>query len=541
MLFESRGMTDDEDSASLCRSLADELASCRGDYHGDSGVCGFTVEDLVRFDISYVEGQDFLGLLYMSLRCIGSRKSDGAYYTPTSIVDDSAGYISGLGGFEDGARIIDPCCGTGNFMAASFLKKRMSESHDAHADLASIYGIDIDPTSVMIARINMALVSKVADVETLRKNIVCANALFENPFGVEFDVVIGNPPWGCGFSADEAETLSGIYETFHKGRAESFAVFIEAGLGYLKIGGYLAYVVKDSLLNVKAHSAIRAIIMGKADITRISYWGNCFGSVLAPCITLVLKKGEAFSPIGTTVDSRDRSFIIGSERMMTPDDFSYHMDDVEYEIVSRLERTKGAIFLKGNADFAMGLVTGDNDKFISGNSEEGTVPVLKGSDIMRYRTGSSSSHIRFSPDKFQQVAPIEMYMADEKLLYRFISDRLVFAYDDGKRLSLNSCNVLIPKVEGMSMKYVMAVLNSRVADFYFRKRFMSIKVLRSHIERIPIPAPSREIHDEIVGLVDNILSDSSCDVDKMQQVIDDMICDIFGLTDEERRSVGCGL
>ena len=37
------------------------------------------------------------------------------------------------------------------------------------------------------------------------------------------------------------------------------------------------------------------------------------------------------------------------------------------------------------------------------------------------------------------------------------------------------------------MKYIMAILNSRVAQFYFKKRFNSVKVLRSHIEQIPIP------------------------------------------------------
>lgn len=56
--------------------------------------------------------------------------------------------------------------------------------------------------------------------------------------------------------------------------------------------------------------------------------------------------------------------------------------------------------------------------------------VLKGSDIQRYKVCPSGNYIRFEPESFQQVAPIEIYRAKEKLLYRFISEVPVFTYDN---------------------------------------------------------------------------------------------------------------
>ena len=56
------------------------------------------------------------------------------------------------------------------------------------------------------------------------------------------------------------------------------------------------------------------------------------------------------------------------------------------------------------------------------------------------------------------------------------------------------------------MKYVSAILNSRMAQFYFKKQFGSIKVLRSHLEKIPIPFPEEGVQEKIVCIVDRILA-----------------------------------
>lgn len=42
--------------------------------------------ELTSFTYEYETGEDILGLLYISLKNIGNRKSTGSYYTPTSIV-----------------------------------------------------------------------------------------------------------------------------------------------------------------------------------------------------------------------------------------------------------------------------------------------------------------------------------------------------------------------------------------------------------------------------------------------------------------------
>ena len=187
--------------------------------------------------------------------------------------------------------------------------------------------------------------------------------------------------------------------------------------------------------------------------------------------------------------------------------------------------------LKERADFALGIVTGDNKRYLSNECLDGMEPVVTGSDVYRYRYQDSGKYMDPDLALYQQAAPAKLYRAPEKLIYRFINRQLVFAYDDRQRLTLNSCNVVIPRVERLDMKYIMAVLNSRVAQYMYEKRYHVVKVLRSHIESIPIPLADVRSQQEIIQMVDNLMTcESRCD---LYDEIDDAVRRLYGVSDED--------
>ena len=141
----------------------------------------------------------------------------------------------------------------------------------------------------------------------------------------------------------------------------------------------------------------------------------------------------------------------------------------------------------------------------------------------------------FHPENYQQVAPVELYRAPEKLLYRFISSQLVFAYDDKQTLSLNSCNVVIPKLEGLHIKYILAILNSRVAQFIYKMEFHSVKVLRSHIENIPIPDVNAGMQNSIIQAVEPLINGLPPEgAQIVYDQLDQLIFKLFNLTSKEQ-------
>lgn len=472
--------------------------------------------------------EDILGLLYLSLKALGDRKAKGAYYTPTSIVKR---LVTSLFYDVDCSRktIIDPCCGTGNFILQ--LPSLIAAEN--------VYASDIDLMSVLIARVNYALKFNLYDKNLIYSHVSLCDYL-ENGSGRKYDYIIGNPPWGCDFTSEQKTKLKEKYVSAKGTNIESYDVVVEQALSELNMDGILAFVLPEAFLNVKTHTPIRKYLMKENSISYIEYLGEVFDGVQCPSIIVqILHNARSFSTKGMIVKRGEQEFVIDTNREVNAECFNFITNDSQYLLLEKIMNIPNKVYLKDNAQFALGIVTGDNSKYISKIKTSSNEIILKGSDILKYKYEVSGNFIDFIADEFQQVAPIEIYRANEKLLYKFISNKLVFAYDDKQTLSLNSCNILIPQIPELSVKYILAVLNSSVAQFVFKNKFNSIKVLRSHIEQIPIPVVSKNIQEEIENLVDNILVSTEEEYQNLCEELDYKISKIYTLTDAEISMVSC--
>lgn len=482
------------------------------------------LESLFTVSYTYESQEDILGLLYISLKNIGSRKATGSYYTPTQTVQQLIANLTQDHTDVSGKTILDPCCGTGNFLL------QLPDTFD----ISQIYGNDIDKTSVMITRLNLALKFHMQNMELLYKNITVSNFLTTKNIQT-YDFIIGNPPWGYSFSNAEKKQFQTTYQCAHGKSIESYDLFIERALSLLKENGTLSFVLPKAILNVKSHTPIREIILKENSITRLEFLGDTFDKVQCPSIILqIVHTKKPLSCIGMTVTDETRSFVIQKERAFTSAYFSFLMDDREYKIMEKIRNLSHQTTLKDQADFALGIVTGNNKKYISNTKTVSTEIILRGSDINRYQIKEPENFITFTPEEFQQVASEKYYRAPEKLFYRFICNEPVFAYDDKQTLSLNSCNIVIPHVKGLDMKYILAILNSRITQFIFKKQFDSVKILRSHIEQLPIPIVDFAVQEKIIAMVNTLLQETDdtsflAHYNKLEQTI----IPLFGLNSNE--------
>ena len=478
---------------------------------------------LFTYTFVYEPSEDVLGLLYISLKNIRERKATGSYYTPTKVVRLLCDKVFSMNN-PHGKRILDPCCGTGNFILQL----------PSEIEYENIYGNDIDSISVQIARINYALKYNISDPETVYNHITESDYLsFDNRR--MYDFIIGNPPWGYDFSDSQKTRLREKYNSAIGNSIESYDIFIEQALSNLKENGVLSFVLPEAILNVKMHTPVRKIILKTCSFQYLEFLGNAFDKVQCPCIILqMIYKNQPFSSKGLTVKDSKRKFTISTSRKITADCISFSMTDEEYKIIQKMDGLANKTILCGKAKFALGIVTGNNKEYISSEKYPKSEMILKGSDLYKYRFKPSTNNIVFSPETFQQVAPIELYRAPEKLLYRFICNQLVFAYDNKQTLSLNSCNILIPEISNLDIKYIMAILNSRCMQFYFKKNYNSVKVLRAHIEHLPIPQANEQEQNEIIDCVNALLeSDDDTETLRLYDSIDSMVMRLFDINDAE--------
>lgn len=124
----------------------------------------------------------------------------------------------------------------------------------------------------------------------------------------------------------------------------------------------------------------------------------------------------------------------------------------------------------------------------------------------------------------------------EKIVWMEISDRGNYAYDSSGMYITNSAYFL----SGDNLKYLLAVLNSKVADYYFfqvtaviaggRKRYT-----KQYVEQIPVPQISKEEQKPFEKIVDYILFLKSIEGDKrakqmfnyFEQVLNTMVYELY--------------
>jgi hypothetical protein len=290
----------------------------------------------------------------------------------------------------------------------------------------------------------------------------------------------------------------------------------------------ISFILPESILNVKTHKDIREIILNNTRIKKVSYLNRVFKNVFTSVIRLDLEKSKNKNG-QIEIRKENKSYSAEQSKWKNNQDFIFdiHANSVDTAIIDKIFSVRHTT-LKGQADWALGIVTGNNKAYIADEKQKGFEEIYKGKEVEKFVLNKPSNYLRFTPEKFQQVAPIEKYRVKEKLIYRFISKYLVFAYDDRQKLTLNSANVLIPKIPNYPIKVVAALLNSSPYQFIFQKKFSSIKVLRSHIEQMPLPLWGDKVFADIIKFVDGIITKKDG-----FEVLDNFIMKQFYLTTEE--------
>ena len=212
-------------------------------------------EELAKETIEYINEAD-----------IKHRKSLGQYFTPKSIREKLLGKLPNT---VKNPKILDPACGTGEFLITAKKYFKNSELH----------GWDIDK--------NLIKISKKLSPES---NLKTMDSLLNNDYG-KLDFIIGNPPY---FEFSPSKEIKGKFKEIINGRINIFSLFIYQGLRWLKDGGYLAYVVPPSMNNGAYFQNLRNFIVENSNIEYLHILKNpkLFNGALQSTMLLILKKGE---------------------------------------------------------------------------------------------------------------------------------------------------------------------------------------------------------------------------------------------------------
>lgn len=411
-----------------------------------------------------------IGIEYENSLSDSYRNKEGIYYTPSWVVNDMFRDIQ----INRGSTFLDPCCGSGNFIIEAIKQGIAPEN---------VYGFDVDENAVIITK------KRIKDefgYET--DNVRVGNFLQEahklNRTNVSFDLIFTNPPWGKKIDKKEKESYATIY---HCGNSlDTTSLFFGASLSILKPNGFLGFLIQEAFFNITTFEDIRTKVISKR-IRRFIDYGKAFKGLVTKAQAIIIENKEANlkDNIECCVDEISFKRSLQSFANNPKIIFNFWTTENEAQVINQLYAIKHTT-LKDKANWALGIVTGNNARFCSDEKKEGYIPIYKGADITKTGLKEPSTYIFNDFSNFQQVAPLEMYQAPEKLIYKFISSDLCFYCDKQKKYILNSANLLIPVNVGITAEQLTKLLNSEIINWLFKKLFSTHKVLRSDLELLPI-------------------------------------------------------
>lgn len=453
---------------------------------------------------------DFMGVVYESMRTVGEKSRLGAFFTPAYLIEDIE--------VETNATVLDPCSGTG-----TILLHVLDREHEP--DL--IHLRDIDELALRVAKVNFALffnrIDKIVETELVD--------ILTPPKKERFDYIITNPPWGARLDKKTKKQLQKDYPELNS--SESFSIALYNSLQKLKrstvkgnrLASRLIFILPESLLYVDAHANIRKLLFEGPYKTKIEHFGKAFKGVMSKVIRIEVQRGK------------NEVSILKEEQAYKMSKHLLELNNYRPAAVNRpaelliLEKIfeQDYFSLEERSTFGLGIVTGNNKMHLRNKQEAGAEPIYTGKNLRPFQFEEPTKFIQFDPSKLQQVAKVELYR-QPKICYRFISNKLMVVADLKGALLLNSINFFIP--EGMSLKALCAFLNAPISTYLYQRLFNSIKVLRKHLEALPIPSNFSDYEAQLADLHDKAVNEQA-----YEAALHQLTCEMYGLDELESKVV----
>lgn len=372
-------------------------------------------------------------------------------------------------------------------------------------------------------------------------------------FGIDkgFDVVIGNPPY---IQLSKSENVSLDYKQYLKkryntsaGRLNTFVFFIHQSLEILGRGGQLAFIIPNTILTQEYYSYTRELILKNYQLKEIVNYENMpFENAVVENVTLFVQSKQPDETFRVKIKSDDLSSVKllaekSNGEFIIQDNFSFgfkssslidkFFSNESYEAVGEICFVNQAIALKGDKSLSL-RNQNPNNKYYK---------LLDGRNINKYEINWTGVFLDYSLSRIHSCKRKDIFQSNEKLLFRRVSENLVFTYDDEQYFALNTIVVINLKPnKKYKLKFLLALLNSSLMNHIYKNRFKSTKKVFSEIqantvEKLPIKKATREIQAGFISKVDKILSlkKKNQDTTALEREIDVLVYKLYELTYDE--------
>ena len=474
--------------------------------------------------------------------------------------------------------------------------------------LNNIYGVDIDTNAVEVTKLSLLLKCMEGETQasiahqmtmfnervlpTLENNIKSGNSLVQNsylenvldfgevdfrkvkPFEWQeefidvfnqggFDAVIGNPPYSAKQSSDN-KYLASFYKTVEY-KCDLFAFFIERGLHILKENGNLGFIIPVSWMTNLYFKKLREHLIVSKSLSEINLIdGLVFDSAnIDTNIITLIKNGvnsNKVNWINSTAGKLNTVYVHRDYSQFSKEEgysISAESDSVWYKLKKKID--KSSVELGTISKISLGLKLRSNDEFVvKEKSKTNPDIIVFGKDVGKYQPINQAHFFNFSKavivggtknPKIQQAKTKIFIQAIRNLS---LEERIVATIDKNSSYFVGTVNSVILNDNTYDYEYILGLINSKLLNTYFKKRFTTISLTASFLGVLPIctlsTSSQKQKANEISKLVEQLLSLNAEKLNtklqtKISQIesraiycmnkIDQIVYDLFELTAAE--------
>lgn len=351
-----------------------------------------------------------------------------------------------------------------------------------------------------------------------------------------FDIVVSNPPWVFTRNVSFGDRIKRYYyskylahvestqwgRTKQTGKVNLFVVFLFQLIKLTHQQGILGMIVPNTLLRSTVYDVARKYILDQCSIEKIVDLGcDAFTGVTASSIILILGKDLTHTQV---------KFCRGIDQFFPPEilDKSTFLQNTSYVFSVLINEEQKHLFQKIEAlSIPLGTLTQEiiegivckreqiSDRFLDDRYRR----LLEGKDIYPYCIRFREKYILFDRHLLHRPRPDYVWAAKEKIILRRIGGSqfpLIAALDTERYYAFASTNsILLQENCPYDIRYILALLNSRLLNYYYAQKFtnqssLTVNISKTFVAQLPIRAIhpgcsiDHAIHDHLVGYVNKM-------------------------------------
>ena len=366
-----------------------------------------------------------------------------------------------------------------------------------------------------------------------------------------FDIVIGNPPYVSvkAISSEDKNIYSQRFKT-GKGRFNLFTLFLELFYELAHVKGAFCLIIPEGIYSNIEYRYSRELLIQQCKLNRLcTFTKRVFEASVDTTILLISKKNEKNKKILIDTDTiKTTKFINQYDLAKIP----YYLVPVKLEghnkkLVEKLLLSAEFNRLGKVMEIQQGIIyTGQakEDVFADYVKDNTYKPILDGRDVVKWRINwDIKEYDKFLSytNKLHRPREERLFLADKKILMPRRATKIVATIDYQQYYALNTAYICLGTDKHYEIEFLLGILNSKLTDYFYSMLFMGWQITIPALEVIPIPYCSKDDQDGICLLVKKAIENKrfnpSIDTTDLELKIDNLVYQLYGLTDEEIKIV----